>query len=179
MATAGPNSGSTFADDAGVGTVAWTNPGNAAASDDSRAEATLTGTHSHYLKATGFGFSIPAGATINGITVEIERHYTTIGVFDNRIRLVRAGTIESTNKTIGAWPNGTDAYQTAGSSSDLWGSSWSSTDINDSGFGVAIAATGFGPGAGTAKIDHIRITVNYTVGGVIPVLMNQYRQRRN
>lgn len=31
------------------------------------------GDQSHYLKATNFGFSIPAGATINGILVEIER----------------------------------------------------------------------------------------------------------
>lgn len=29
--------------------------------------------YSHYLKATNFGFSIPAGATINGILVEIEK----------------------------------------------------------------------------------------------------------
>ncbi len=33
-------------------------------------------TTSHYLKATNFGFSIPSGATINGILVEVEKHKT-------------------------------------------------------------------------------------------------------
>jgi hypothetical protein len=32
---------------------------------------------SHYLKATNFGFSIPEGATIDGIKVEIEQSYWT------------------------------------------------------------------------------------------------------
>lgn len=35
---------------------------------------------SHYLKATGFGFSIPSGSTINGILVEIKEHgYSSFG----------------------------------------------------------------------------------------------------
>lgn len=33
----------------------------------------------HYLKATNFGFSIPTGATINGILVEVERSWNDIG----------------------------------------------------------------------------------------------------
>lgn len=30
---------------------------------------------SNFIQATGFGFTIPAGATINGVVVEIERNY--------------------------------------------------------------------------------------------------------
>lgn len=37
------------------------------------------GAYSDYLKATNFGFSLPAGSTVTGITVEIERKYTTFG----------------------------------------------------------------------------------------------------
>ncbi len=37
------------------------------------AESVDTGAISHYLKATNFGFTIPAGATIDGILVEIEK----------------------------------------------------------------------------------------------------------
>ena len=33
---------------------------------------------SHYLKATNFGFTIPAGSTINGITAEIEQSYIIV-----------------------------------------------------------------------------------------------------
>lgn len=72
MATQGPYSPGTMADDSTVGTVTWVNPDNAKASDDVRAIMYYGGS-SHYLKATNFGFSIPAGATINGIVVEIEK----------------------------------------------------------------------------------------------------------
>jgi len=34
------------------------------------------GAYSDYLQASNFGFSVPATATIDGILVEIERHYT-------------------------------------------------------------------------------------------------------
>lgn len=143
MATQGPLSPGTMADDATVGTVAWTNPDNAKVSDNVYATADLVygqdyyktvqlviggsvvgtnpvtplttstpitddnsyisyggstnlfgnsispsqvnssdfgvvfqatshdgTTDSHYLKATNFGFTIPTGATINGVLVE-------------------------------------------------------------------------------------------------------------
>jgi hypothetical protein len=77
---------------------------------------------------------------------------------DARVRIVKGGTIGSTDKASGsAWP-GSDAYETYGSSSDLWGETWTDSDINDSGFGMAIAASG----TCEARIDHIEITVHYT-----------------
>jgi hypothetical protein len=63
-----------MADDATVGTVAWILPDRAKAHDTLRTSADIDGLKtSHYLKATNFGFSIPAGAIINGIVVEIEK----------------------------------------------------------------------------------------------------------
>lgn len=145
MASEGPNSPGTLADDSSVGTEEWTDESNAAASDDAYAATALTGTAtkdnsvrlvvggsvtgddkasgsfwpgsdpdsyvsygsssddwsasltptnvnasdfgvavscksafsgpsvSYYLKATNFGFSIPAEATINGVVFELER----------------------------------------------------------------------------------------------------------
>jgi len=139
--SSGPNSPGTMADDATVGTVAWANPDNAKISNDAYATlddnansydeyiiklvkngniegddkstfATLpivdtyipyggsadlwglvltpadinavdfgavfsvSGVHfSHYLKATNFGFAIPANATINGILLEVEQKH--------------------------------------------------------------------------------------------------------
>ncbi len=35
--------------------------------------------YSHYLKATNFGFAIPDGAIIDGITVEVQRYYYSSG----------------------------------------------------------------------------------------------------
>jgi len=74
MPDTGAISPGTLADDAAVGAVAWTNPGNAASSDNAYAVFSTSGVQqSHYLKATNFGFSIPAGATIDGVAVSIER----------------------------------------------------------------------------------------------------------
>lgn len=175
-ATAGPNSPGTLADDSGTGTVSWSNPSNASSSNNSYATAFFgfgAGGPSHYLKCTNFGFSIPAEATITGITVEIEKKDATSDggtneqARDNRVRLVKAGTIQSTDKAAGStnWPQN-DAYSTYGGSADLWSGTWTPSDINNSGFGVAISAKweAFDPESAnvTASIDHVRITINYT-----------------
>lgn len=170
MASQGPNVPSTTADDASVGTKGWINTSNVSASDN--VYASVANNHapttSHYIKCTNFGFSIPGGSTINGITVEVERKKTGTGtVKDNIVKLVKGGTISGTDKadTATAWPT-SDAYATYGSSSDLWGLSLTDTDVNDSTFGVAISTTLTNSKlAVTANVDHIRMTVTYTAGG--------------
>lgn len=164
MASQGPLSGSTFADDSGVGSAAWSSPSNAASSNNSYASASISfAASSHYLKATNFGFSIPSGATIDGIIVEWEKSDATESgaITDLRSRIVKGGTIGSTDKSSAtAWP-AADAYTTYGSSSDKWGETWTDSDINGSTFGAVIAAQATGPGS-VAQIDHVRITVHYT-----------------
>ena len=166
MASSGPNNGGTFADDATVGTIAWGNPGRAVASDDSRAgcnEGNPPGA-THYLKATNFGFAIPAGAKIDGIKVEAEiKHSSASTAYDNSIKLVKAGSYVGDNKARESsvyWPT-SDAYVTWGGETDLWGTTWSVDEINNSGFGVGISGV-FSPVYSTASIDHIRITVYYS-----------------
>ncbi len=87
--TAGPTSPGTGADDAAIGTRTWSNPGNITSSNNTYATATSSGggnSTTHYLKATNFGFSIPSGATIDGITVGIERKGTTTGGAGNWVK---------------------------------------------------------------------------------------------
>lgn len=166
MPASGPLSPGTVVDDAGVGTVTWSNPGNAAASDDARSEATLTSVDplSHYLKATNFGFAIPTDATVTGIEVAVERSASNLtDVRDNRVRIVKANVIGATDRADTAttdWPTA-DAYKTYGSSSDLWGETWTPAQINAADFGIAFAAQAIN-GTQTARVDHIRITVYYT-----------------
>ena len=122
MATAGPNSTGTVVSDSTVGTEVWSNPSNATASDDSRATCTIgtgSGTVGEYLKCTNFGFSIPAGSTIDGITVEVEMSSTQVNrVSDNAVRIVKGGTIGSTDKASGTgWPT-SDTYRTYGGAAD-------------------------------------------------------------
>src|SRR3989344_5212889 len=65
-------------------------------------------------------------------------------VYDHRVRIIKGGAIGSTDKASGtAWP-GSLAYTTYGGASDLWGETWTASDINASTFGVAISAYGSG-----------------------------------
>lgn len=183
MASEGPNSPDTAVDDATIGTVAWNNPGNVLASDDSRAAVTLSlNAISHYLKVTDFDFAIPAGSAINGIVVEVERQSNaTTGTRDEQVRLVQGGTVGGNNKadTVTVWPLNTDTIATYGGAADLWGLTWTPADINATDFGAVVAAKNYDVPNRTARVDHIRITVYYAVGGGQPTrTMHQARHRR-
>lgn len=164
-----------MADDAAVGTKAWTNPGNVAASDNTYATLTCTaGTlaeTTHYIKATNFGFAVPSGATINGITVSIERKASLSEVSkyfkDSTVSLVKGGTVSGANKaaTATAWPT-SDAVATYGGAADLWTLTLTDSDVNTSTFGVVLSCLmrdRFGSGV-TGSVDLITITIDYTAG---------------
>ena len=170
MGAAGPNNGGTFANDATVGTIDWINPANAALSDNSYATCVVTKNSaiSKYLKATNFGFNLP-NSIINGILVEVELKASGGYIADYSARIVKGGIIQYGDDRwrSGQWPT-TDTYENYGSSSDLWGVSWDYSDINNSGFGFVLSCYNTdADNDGTASIDHIRITVYYTVVLVI------------
>lgn len=183
MATQGPLSPGTLAEDSSYGFRSWGSFANAGASDDAYASSTIfDGFPSLYLKATNFGFSIPTDATIDGIEVHIERHAnSTSNISDDRVRIVKGGVIGSTDKaSASAWPN-SDQTANYGGASDLWGESWTPANINASDFGAVLAARYNSPsGSDDAKVDHISITVHYTpvAGGQAPRSLHQFRQRR-
>lgn len=168
----GPNSPSTIVSvSRGVGYAPWSNPGNAASSNDSYATCTHGGGDdgSQFLKATGFNFAIPSGATINGIHVEVEKHTILSGAnnqaSDDRALIVKGGVNGSTNKGIaGGWPT-TDTYVGYGGATDLWGESWTPSDINSADFGFAFASTQWQSSTNNSFVDHIRITVHYELSG--------------
>lgn len=146
------------------GTVIWANVGNVAASDDVYATVVLNNTDiSQALLALGFGFSIPTTAIVAGILLEIERHGTSTFNVDSSVRIYKAGNPIGTDKAIGnSWAS-SDAYASYGGPTDLWGTTWTPTDINDSAnFGAHVQVTS-SAAAQTASIDHMRITVYYEV----------------
>ena len=158
----GATSPGTMANDATYGSIGWSTPDNAKTSNDTYTTVVFVSPLiSNYLKATNVSFSIPTGATINGIVVEVEKKQTNgTTIIDDRVRIVKGGTIGSTDKSTGAtWPT-TEAYVAYGSSSDLWGETWSASDINGSTFGFVISNSG--SAIGSASVDHMRITVYYT-----------------
>ena len=158
----GATSPGTIVDDSAVGTATWLNPSNAGASDNADASFTPSGDgeRSHYLKATNFGFSIPSGATINGIVVEIERSESGGFTTDEVVKIVKGGTVSGNNKadTVTAWP-GTATYKTYGSSSDLWGVTLTDEDVNASTFGVVLQADISVNDGTLVTVDNIRLTV--------------------
>lgn len=165
MASDGPNSpGTVVNDSSNGGSGEWRSPDSAKASDDSRADCEATAeTYTQYLKATDFGFSIPGGATINGIFVTTEGQVVS-GVFDVAYaHLVLAGTPNgSYERSIGVGGSGSDANSDTGAEDDLWDASLTASDINDSGFGVAFQY--YSTGGATIAIDHVVMTVYYTDG---------------
>lgn len=160
--TQGPKSPTTVVDDASFGGASWFPPGNASASDDMYAQVAPAGSPTHYLKATNFGFSIPAPAQILGIEVIVERKAALAmpALTDSRARIVKGGVIGASEHALGgAWPTA-DATATYGTPSDLWGETWTPADINSTGFGFALSVT---DGVNTAAVDHISISVTYSL----------------
>lgn len=165
--TFGPLSGSVFTNVPLSGSsTSWLNTSNAASSDDLYVGIPVnglsgSGQYTDYLRVTNFGFSIPPGSVISGISVEIERGDIN-NAKDYVVRIVKGGEIGTTDKSLSpAWS--TEAYVSYGGATDLWGDTWVYSEINASNFGVAFSCKKQGGGANPApKVDHVRITVTYT-----------------
>lgn len=151
-------------DNAGVGTIAWTAL-DAVASENSYATTSLNDwNQSHYLVCTNYGFTLPAGSTINGIVVNVERSATGSQIQDLRMRAVRGGVIGATDRSTATQYTTTDTVEAHGGAADLWGAAWTVANINAANFGAAFAAqkNGTAGGARTVNVDHMPITVYYT-----------------
>ena len=174
--SAGPNN-STAITNGGSGQIAqtWSNPNLARTQNDQYATLVTPDDNerTEYLQAQNFGFNIPAGSSINGIVVEIDRYATVSGgnVTDARVRIIDAtGSIitGSDKSTSLQWPStDTDTYQSYGGITDTWSiTDWTSAKINNSNFGVAIQArTSNNNTTFNLFVDEIRITVYYTASG--------------
>lgn len=94
----GPNSPATSTNNASIGTLAWTNPGNAVSSNNAFATVTNKGI-TNYISTSGYGFSISIPSSIAGIVVEVERSTlspTAVAILDNwtngNTKTISAGT---------------------------------------------------------------------------------------
>jgi hypothetical protein len=173
----GTRSGSIFSNNNSIGSFAFSSPENILSSDNNRASATalltLLNGNTNYLKASGFGFTIPPGAVICGVKVELEKSATGINILawvrDNSVRLVKAGNIVGSNNALpGNWTS-TETYSTYGAITDDWGTSWTPDEINDPDFGIVFSAriTGLITLLPSARVDHVSITVYYNL--VLPL----------
>ena len=96
----------TVVSDDSVGTIAWSDPSNATASDNSYADAFYDSEYAY-------------------------------GLVDYVVKLVdESGDVVGNNKATDTNLDTSDTYRIYGGSDDLWGGTWSDTDVNDSDFGV-------------------------------------------
>jgi hypothetical protein len=163
----------------------WTNPGNAVSDNATYAESpsmngSATVNYTAYLQATNFGFSLP-NSTINGIVLEVDKKAsgdTAKGfIVDNSVQITFDNGVSFSATDLGDrtthWGK-TDAYATYGTSTELWGATPIYTEINSSDLGGGIVAQAGGAipfVARIAYIDHMRMTVYYTVAsGTIRLL---------
>ena len=170
MSTAGPNFPTSATGNTGAGTKTWSNPTNIEASGGGTADAVfaIAAATSKDLIATGFGFAIPATATISGIQLEVNEGCSNFEIASTTIKLLKAGSPVGNNKA-GAPASGVEWNSPAsaavyGTTSDLWGTTWTPADINASNFGAMVTCNDPGGGVGdTATVDYVKITVTYTV----------------
>jgi hypothetical protein len=158
--------------DTGIGTVAWTTPGNAQTVNTTDTTATSIGTSAitNYLNCQNFGFAVPSTATITGVVVTINRGASIANKLqDSSVKLIKGGTVQGTsNHTATLWPIARTS-EDHGGENNLWGLSLSPSDVNASDFGVAFAATNTDSVARNATVDAVLITVFYTTPGLSPV----------
>lgn len=143
-----------------AGLTAWTDPTQIISSNDGKASINATG--SDYLVARNFGFTIPTGATINGILVRVEAAENAGGTEPLLAQLQDAsaalfGSSKSTSNE-GSISGTTDAVYTYGSTSDLWGATLTEAIVEDADFGVRLWFTT----SHLVTIDHVTMAVEYT-----------------
>jgi len=169
----GPNRPASGVNDSSVGTQQWFNPGNIKFAEDNL--SATTSSHfdvlSNYLKGSNFGFNIPAGAAITGILFEIRMFDSSQwnasgGCSDSIVSMVKGGSVQGANRAGHALATNGPRWESYGGSTDLWGLTWTPSDVNDQNFGGVLqvhlqGASGSGQQAG-CSVDAFRITIYYS-----------------
>lgn len=166
--------------DQSLGGETWTAPNNIATTTYFAGCSLFgNGDFSDYLIANNFRFNIPSGATINSVTVQINRDYTHNSgtVRDSIISLVKAGVVTGVNKSAGAlWPLNTPAVAafTWNVPADI---TLSPADINLPTYGVAFQVISTGnidTSFQNANAGQVQMSITYTgAGGVVQVQTGQ------
>jgi hypothetical protein len=136
----------------------WSGGVNVRISDNLRTSANSKDDKVEYYD---FGFGIPAGATIDGIEVEVEGYTTSTRQIevslsgDNGANYTAS---QTTSLAIGVASEGVDSL---GGPADLWGGIWTPDTFADGNFRVKLDATSVGPGP-IVYVDQLRVRVQYT-----------------
>lgn len=151
---------------AGLVVNQWTNPTNAFSSDDTYALLNCRD-NTKEEDYNNFGFSIPAGATIDGIEIAVEMN--TLNVYGSPlgVRLSDDGGSVFGGDYYFSWGADltSDTVVTLGGPTSLFGRTWIPSDFDDGVYGFVARfynALEWGTGTHNINIDHIKIKVYYT-----------------
>ena len=136
----------------------WTNPSYIYSSND--AYTIYNRTAQEYLISSSNGFAIPTGSFINGIEIQIEGHGVSDGQSNIEVALSKNKTSPIGNSVTDILKLTTDSIATFGGPSDLWGASWTASEINSNNFGIMVRDKD--AIAGELDIDWENIKVFYT-----------------
>ncbi len=151
----------------------WLNMPNVELADDTFATTVLAARDScsssacfvsHGMLATNYNFSIPANVTITGFEVLVKRKSSSVNAIrDSSVRLVINDTvITGTNHATTAYWSTTVQNHVYGGPTDLWGGSWTPSQINSPAFGAFLQITNYDSLPDTAFVDDIEISVFYS-----------------
>ena len=145
-------------------------PGGAVATD-TIGHNFVYGLDGSYLEGTNYGFLIPLTATIDGITVTINRMASAASTIqDDTVMLIKGGAMTGDNKEAVAWYPTSLGIATYGGAADKWGTTWTAAQINAADFGVSLACwNGDIYNDRMATVDYMQITVYYTVTHTLTV----------
>lgn len=178
---AGPALPTAAAEAPGYGSRHWEDAESLFAEDGASAWAdigSLRHANTAYLVATGYGLSVPAGATIQAVLVEVKRKLSNAtrpfsAASDNVVALVVGGVPQTdyNQKAEGVdWPDGYYQVQSYYFTPSLLPGGLTPEAVSSADFGVALSArldfndVVADPG-GTASVDTIKVTVFYTPAG--------------
>ncbi len=154
----------------------WYNQSNAKTEDGLFAADSLSPVSTPYfgfsrqLFATKYGFNIAGSSTILGISVGVKRMSSLVSSLnDSIVSLTKDGsTAVGSNEASSSYWGTTNAYAYYGGSTDLWGTTWTVAEINDSTFGVDLLVKNISANSPTASLDVITVTVFYSpVTGIV------------
>jgi hypothetical protein len=158
MATTGNTFATVAANVDRAASAAWSNPSNVVSDNGTNASVAVP---SDYLVTSAYGFTLPAHATIVGVTVRVEASETGGGnsSYIPQLHSATTPTLIGSAKSAVTVTGTTPTVSSNGGTSDLWGATLTPAIVNAAGFGVSIWSTDTG---NTLSIDYVTIAIEYT-----------------
>lgn len=156
--------------DLGNSSFSWNTPAKATGNTtNTSTRVTLSGRNvqSNTLALQNFNLAsawLPSNSIINGIQVDVEWRWNHNKVQDSRVQLTKNGTTWiGNNYALNTSAPRRKTITNYGSLTDLWGTTWSASDLLSSNFWVLLEYTNTHRRSRIAYVYRVMITVDYTI----------------